>query len=425
MIKLVKPYYKKYKIVRLIILSILGIKRLIFLLVIMIRFRFDKNRLLIIGPTHSNHLRNFSLRLSEVDHSRFIRTLNINSYPYSTVNSFFKRKLLIDYPLYFIFGNGFYKSGWEKELLINATTSFNSHIIWLLQVVIKVYKPKKVWIHDLQSGGYLFNSIFDSSDLNIQVFASAWGNDLFMFANAPEHRSKLKELMAKINYLHVESHKEKNLAIDLGFKGEILPVSNVTMTSIDLYNSYFKNLNSNEKEIFVVIKGSYFLRSNILAFILQLSSSIDFWRDKKIIIINPSEEDSFHFNKLKYEYSLQIELIKELSRENFVKLLSKSKFHLILNISDGIVNSATEAVFVGCIPVISSTCGLVDSLTPFLAKNIVYDFNRVDFKEVFDNLDKLEKEKKTLLLNGLREIYTEKLYSPDIQKHILEKFLND
>jgi len=375
-----------------------------------------------IGPVHSSHFKNFKKTLENNFYNDTKKTfMYVNSYPTESQKDF-SMELTIDKGLYNFFGYRSKKAiSWSKELTLNANHNLNYFNKNLISQSLIKFKPDFIWIHDLQSGGYLANHFIDhlkNSLPNCKVIASIWGNDLYFYFEHPLHQIQLKLLLCHVDYLHGESPRDAKIAKELGFNGNVLPESSITMTDINELES-LNNNSVKEKDIFLCVKGSYYLRSNLSLIFNEINSYPKYWKNKKIVFVGSSEEDNFYIRKIKTKHKLDIDYFSWMSFEDYINFLRRSKFHLVCNLSDGILNSAAESAFTDSLPIFSRDTGLCEFLDKELISNITYDFKDVSFISLLENLvnnDILYQSN----LNSIKHIYRKRVYNLDIYKEIFK-----
>lgn len=384
-------------------------------------------KLAFIGPIHSPHFKNFK---STFDKNFLVQeeksSMYINSYV-SEISKDFSMELIIDKGIYNLFGylsDSMKSKNWTQNILLDAKHNLNNLNKKFIFNRLKNFKPDILWIHDLQSGGYLANYFIQ--DLKkilpqMKVVVSIWGNDLYFFYEHPLHRSQIKKLLINADYLHGESPRDGLIAQTLGFKGCILPECSITMTNNEDFENLFKrNSSFIKKDIFLCIKGSYYLRSNLSYFFDEINSNPSFWIDKKIVVVGSSKEDIFFIQKVNKKNNLNIEYFSWMTFDEYLDILGRSKFHLVCNLSDGILNSAAEASFLNCLPIFSNHTGLCDFLPKELAENITYDFLTVSFENIFFKLDS-DQGKYDYYLDQIREIYRSKVYNEETYKDVFKQ----
>lgn len=422
-----RKLYKNYKLFRILLHIPIGIFRvvIIFSNILFSKFFLKSNtiKIVFVGPIHSPHFVNFLLKVEQHFANENIKIFQINSDPNYLKHDFSFSKIIFDGSIYTLLGYTLNSKDWQKNLFMSGINRIGYFSNKFIKLTVNFFNPDIFWIHDLQSGGYISEEIIEvykKKKPNVTICASVFGNDLYFFKDLPYHSQKLKNILKNIDFLHIESEREKNIAQNLGFNGVFFPVSNVTMTDIGKFRRLEQEKKIEVKDIFLVIKGSYFLRSNLLSILNEIDNDFTFWIKKKIYIVNASDEDVFHLTKIKNKWNLDIDYTNTLSHKDFTSLLSRSKYFLTLNQSDGIPNAAAEATYLDCVPVFSNHTGLSNSLNKCLADLIVYKFASVNFSKLFSKLLELNDTEVDLLLHSLKSIFENQLYNDAIQRSILD-----
>ena len=241
------------------------------------------------------------------------------------------------------------------------------------------FSPDIIWIHDLQSAGYLLAESLPKDSI---ICLTTYGNDLYFYRNSEIHQNKIKSILSVVNFLHVETIRDKKIAIELGYSGEFFPIASATLNSYKLETD---NLALNKiKSNFLLIKGDDGIRTLNKNFYKLLLKRPDQLRGKTIIVFASSDLDKYYAAKL-HALNINILCLGKLPRHVFLKLLDKSKFFLSLTLSDGIANSVVEAVSLNCIPIITRHNGCMelfskDELIQLI--NINLNFNDTDLSKI-------------------------------------------
>ena len=347
----------------------------------------DIVKVVFIAPVHSSHFQSFLARFEATfPKDKHLCIMLINSDPSSLVGNSGWHHLLIDKPMYKFFGYST-SDNWNDHLLSFAENNLNPSIKTILRKIVNRFSPQLFWIHDMQGAGYLANELLDyTKDRRCEptVCCSIWGNDLYFFHEHPLHRRNLTHLLKKVDFLHGECPRDSKIAKDIGFDGVILPVCSPT-----LGGKIFRDPDisiSDNREIFLVVKSDYPARTNLFLLIEQIDNNPDFWKDKSIYFMPLSAGLAFAVEKLKFRHSLNITILDSCIKEEFQTLLSKSKFFLTCNFSDGSPMSVVAATNAGCVPVFSNHTGICDLFIEDQLFNLVFNFYDVNFEGVFKRL---------------------------------------
>ena len=399
--KKIKNLTERSNLFRLIFFIILGVLRIFQNTAINIIDKYKKTfqsnnikplRVVFIAPLNSQHFKSFLLAFEKnFDKKRSLEILLINSAPEYFVSFFDLRYRVLEKGIYYLLGYRSNPIQWRNDIHHLAYNNLVKFAETFIENQINKFKPEIIWLHDLQSSGYLINNVLGNLKINhsnLDVYGSVWGNDLYHFCGHPAHHLELKALLPKIDYLHTEAVRDERIASNLGFSGQMLPVCSITLNTIDNYFKISKKIKKYKtRDIYILLKGDYPYRTNLNYFFDHMKNFPNFWINKKILLIGPSEENRFRCEKLVFENNMMIDILNSIDHEKYINFLSRSKYHLSCNLSDGIPNSAAEAVFAGCLPVFSTHTGLVDLLNKKDQKEIVYNLDQCDFTSLFRDLD--------------------------------------
>ncbi len=378
-----------------------------------------------IGPVHSSHFKNFKMTLDKFFYKNDKKSfMYINSYTTESTKNF-SQEIIIDQGIYGFFGyflNQKRFKRWTKDLFLKAENNLNLLNKKIILYSLRNFNPDYIWIHDLQSGGYLADSLTEDLKRSFpksKIVGSVWGNDLYFYYEHKLHRKKLESILKSLDFLHGECPRDGKIAKSLGFNGKILPCCSVTMTNINDLENLNKSDESQDKDIFLTVKGSYYLRSNLTYLFDEINENIDFWKEKRVVFIGTSEEDNFRIEKINSHHGIKFEYFSWMPFDDYVGFLGRSKYHLICNYSDGILNSAAESVFQECLPIFSRGTGLCEFLNEELISNVTYDFKNVSFIALLTNLeDSPERHEK--YLNDIRDAYICRVYNKNTYRDIFK-----
>lgn len=240
---------------------------------------------------------------------------------------------------------------WENDIFLNG----KNNIKYLNKIVNKTIRNNKIdtiWIHDLQSGGYLLDLDTVSNE---KIIITLYGNDLYFFKNYKIHSERISSILDKTSLLHTETLRDQLISRNtFSYGGDFLPIISATASTI---NSDLKPEIVIDKEYFLIVKGSYRFRSTLIDFFKILQDEKDFYINKKIIIFGASPEDTLNAYRLNHVCGLNIETTKVISNLELMNLMKKSIFHLSATLSDGVANTCKEAVINDCIPIITNHNG--------------------------------------------------------------------
>lgn len=96
---------------------------------------------------------------------------------------------------------------------------------FLIGRAIASFEPHIVHVMESQNGGYPTRYAMENfgSRPRPKVLLTLFGSDLFWFSGQPSHRTALRELLRRVDFLQPECERDSSLARELGFGGVVLP----------------------------------------------------------------------------------------------------------------------------------------------------------------------------------------------------------
>jgi len=220
----------------------------------------------------------------------------------------------------------------------------------VLFIFIKIFQPRIVHFHELQHGGYMYNSkIFKSaSKRNYKVICSSWGSDLILYGKLASHELPLKQLLSNTDVLTAERKLEVEIARKLNYsKAFLAPVYNTVGAKVVSNVLLIKP--SHRKMI--LIKGYQDNHGRALNALAALTLIREHLIGYKIGVFSASTAVALQVDYLQNNSSLDIEIIERTSNEEIRNYLSQSRVYIGLAISDGLSTSMVEAMEQGTFPI--------------------------------------------------------------------------
>jgi glycosyltransferase involved in cell wall biosynthesis len=220
----------------------------------------------------------------------------------------------------------------------------------VLFIFIKIFQPRIVHFHELQHGGYIYNSkIFKSaSKRNYKVICSSWGSDLILYGKLASHKLPLKQLLSNTDVLTAERKLEVEIARKLNYsKAFLAPVYNTVGAKVVSNVLLIKP--SHRKMI--LIKGYQDNHGRALNALAALTLITEHLVGYKIGVFSASTAVALQVDYLQNNSSLDIEIIERTSNEEIRNYLSQSRVYIGLAISDGLSTSMVEAMEQGTFPI--------------------------------------------------------------------------
>jgi len=256
---------------------------------------------------------------------------------------------------------------------------------FILSALLRARPFDIVHFHEMQSGGYPLTWIPANLLSRSQVFYTPYGSDLFWFQNDAKHLARIRQTLRLVDGIFPECERDGKLARQYGFQGELLasmpaagtlkfdvsrtmPVSGRTKITVKGYGGTWGRA-------IHVLHALEAIQDHLLGFEIHLTSvTKDVAKEIKRL------QSSSKLNLMPHpKFSL--------SSEEMKALLTASKFHIALSVSDGFPASLIEALLCGAIPIQSDTACLPDSLVEISPENFVSTQNWGQIGEVLLSLE--------------------------------------
>lgn len=224
---------------------------------------------------------------------------------------------------------------------------------------IRSFKPDLVHALELQNAGYAtaVAYLLLGKTTRPKLLVTNYGSEIVWFKKFPSHLKKLQQLMELADAFSAECDRDVRLAKEIGFAGEVMqtiPVSggidkNQLVTELDS-----KNLASRKS---IAIKGYQNVWGQALIALRAIESVSSSLRNYKIELFSCNRKTVVAAKKLRRASGLSIEIHKkhQLSHDQVLSLMRRSRAYIGLSKSDGISTSMIESMSQGAIPIQSNT----------------------------------------------------------------------
>jgi hypothetical protein len=224
---------------------------------------------------------------------------------------------------------------------------------FILQRVGEGFSPHIVHALELTNAGYVALRAFSKAEKRFKLISTNWGSDIHWFSRFPKHRKRLTELLRISDAYSCECHRDVELAKDLGFSGEVLPV----IPNAGGFSHLGSSLTPIENRKLILVKGyqNWAGRANVaISALSQLKQELDGYR----VVVFSANLSTIFFAMRKLGSlgeNLVIHRKFSLSHEKVLALFSRARIYVGLSVTDGISTSMLEAMAMGAIPVQTST----------------------------------------------------------------------
>jgi glycosyltransferase involved in cell wall biosynthesis len=274
---------------------------------------------------------------------------------------------------------------WETQLFLTGHNDLPACVARLKNALAKE-SFDLIWIHDLQAGGYLLMDAVDVTTILPPIVATLYGNDLYFFNGHASHRSCLTSLLRHVSVLHAETQRDRLLAEQLGYQGSFTTVASATLAVHEEVVSH----DVGPRSIFLLVKGSYRWRSDLMAFFDLIDRNPGYFRDRRVVVFGASPEDRFHCERLRGGRGVDVLALPLMTQVELKRLMSDSQFHLSVTASDGVANTCVEAAIQGCLPFVTRHNGFAELLDADIRSLLVLDAAPDDM--LLDRIERLARD---------------------------------
>lgn len=220
----------------------------------------------------------------------------------------------------------------------------------ILFIFIKIFHPRIVHFHELQHGGYIYNTkIFKSANKrNYKVICSTWGSDLIFYGKLAAHELPLKKLLSNTDVLTAERVDDQKVAQKLNYSSIFFAPLYITVGA-EVESKVLLSKPSDRNMI--LIKGYQDNHGRALNALAALTLIEEHLKGYKIGVFSASTSVALQVDYLQNNSPLDIEIIKRTSNIEIRKYFSQSRVYIGLAISDGLSTSMVEAMEQGTFPI--------------------------------------------------------------------------
>lgn len=228
----------------------------------------------------------------------------------------------------------------------------------LLRLIIGKFKPNFVHALEMQNAGYLaIQALRSGKPRGLKLIVTNYGSDIYWFRRFSKHLAKIKELLSIADYYSCECERDVDLARELGFKGDVMPVRpNAGGFGEDILGQPLKPFS--ERQV-IAIKGyhGWVGRAHVAIEAVELISKL--LQGFEIVFYSCNRSTIRFAKKCASMTGLRITSHPKgkLSHSQMLEMFGNAAVYVGLSESDGISTSLLEAMAMGAIPVqTSSAC---------------------------------------------------------------------
>jgi len=260
-----------------------------------------------------------------------------------------------------------------------------------LKTIINDASFNYVHLIEVQHAGYLFLDLKLDKISRRKIILTNLGSDIYFFAQFPEHKSRIKELLESVDAYSAECARDYILAKELGFNGLNLPLIPNAGGFEETVFSQKKTPINLRNEIFLKGYGGRFgLPDLIIATIKKFLIEYPFF---SLNIVSVTEDVLPTIKELNATYPNRIKywtVRKPISHQEVLDALGRSLLYFGFSKSDGISTTFLEALIMGAYPVQTNTSCANEWISQgFIASSVTDDFSQISIlvDELLQDLD--------------------------------------
>lgn len=241
-----------------------------------------------------------------------------------------------------------------------------------LASTVRLLKPDIVHSLEIQHAGYLTLAASTLFRKNFPKWiVTNWGSDILVFGQQPDHRDKIRAVLTACNYYDCECHRDVELAIAFGFKGQVLPVlPNTGGFNINRMQEFRAAGLPSERRL-IVLKGYQGWAGRALIGLKAIEMCADSLIGYEIAVYLAEKEVKIAAEKISQTTGIPIEIIPHCSHDDMLSLHGRARISIGLSIGDAASTSMLEAMVMGSFPIQSCTACANEWITDGLSGMIV------------------------------------------------------
>jgi glycosyltransferase involved in cell wall biosynthesis len=225
--------------------------------------------------------------------------------------------------------------------------------------LIRSLKPDIVHSLEMQHGAYL--TLASHAKLNGSFPAwmySSWGSDVFYYGKQPEHEGRIRATLVSCDYLIGDSQRDIDLALEFGFKGEILGVfPGAGGFDIDYMRRFRQPAPISSRKVIAVKGRQDHLGGRALVALQALHLCADALAGYEIVVYMPQGNRIVPYaaEYISFATGLNFRVVPEHSPyDDILKLMGSARIAISLGVTDGTPHSMLEAMVMGAFPIQSN-----------------------------------------------------------------------
>ena len=250
-----------------------------------------------------------------------------------------------------------------------------------------------VHLIEFQHAGYLYMSLNFDQNPKWKTILTNLGSDIYYFAQFPEHRKKITQLLRTVDAYSAECLRDYKLAREFGFVGTELPlVPNAGGFSSDVFEISQVPV-IERQEIFLKGYGGEFGLPDVL---LAVSEKILLEYPEYIInIVSVTPDVLQRVITLERNFPGRVNYWstrQPIPHKQVLEMLGRSLIYFGFSKSDGISTTFLESLIMGCYPIQTST----SCANEWIAKGFMASSIEGDISKLFPLIDSVLENKESL-----------------------------
>jgi glycosyltransferase involved in cell wall biosynthesis len=228
--------------------------------------------------------------------------------------------------------------------------------VWQLKHLIKRLQPDLIHSIEIQAAGYL--TLDAKREYRGQFppwIVTNYGSDIYLFGRLAEHSDKIRNALAACDYYSCECQRDVQLAKQMGFRGEVLPVLPNTGGFNLPQVAKLKQPGPTSARRLILLKGYQSWAGRALVGLRAIALCVNELQGYRIGIYLSTPEVKIAAELLSQSTGLPIDLIPLCSHDTMLRWYGSARVYIGLSISDAISTSLLEAIVMGAFPIQSCT----------------------------------------------------------------------
>jgi glycosyltransferase involved in cell wall biosynthesis len=233
--------------------------------------------------------------------------------------------------------------------------------------LIRHLKPTLIHVLHMQHAGYLTLSALSqlkASEIP-RVAYSSWGSDMYYYGNKLDHAPKIRAFLARADFYIADCKRDVKLAQEFGFRGQTMGVFPVGGGYDLAKERRGVSAGASSARRVIALKGyhqdTWAGRALVGLHAIMLCSELLTGYEIAIFSATPNTRYAAEF--VARVTGLNISILPDLSHEEMLKLMGRSRASLGLSITDGTPNAMLEAMIMGALPIQSDTVSTAEWIT--------------------------------------------------------------